>query len=92
MGGNITVQSEFGKGTTFSISVSSKVKISKIDLKKFELETKPLANFSRRLINLEPLDIVSESEQEMKNSMQINRSSESNDILQEINSSKNEIS
>ena len=62
MGGNITVQSEFGKGTTFSISVSSKVKISKIDLKKFEVEEKPLVDFSRHLINLEPLDIVSESE------------------------------
>ncbi len=36
MGGDITVQSEFGKGTTFSICVGSKVKIAKIDLKKFE--------------------------------------------------------
>ena len=36
MGGDITVQSEFGKGTTFSICVGSKVKIAKVDLKKFE--------------------------------------------------------
>ena len=38
MGGDITVQSEFGKGTTFSICVGSKVKIAKIDLKKFEVK------------------------------------------------------
>ena len=36
MGGDITVQSEFGKGTTFSICVGSKVKIANVDLKKFE--------------------------------------------------------
>ena len=45
MGGDITVHSEFGKGTTFSISVSSKVKISKIDLKKFEVDKQNLGNF-----------------------------------------------
>jgi hypothetical protein len=38
MGGDITVQSEFGKGTTFSICVGSKCKIAKIDLKKFEVK------------------------------------------------------
>ena len=38
MGGDITVQSEFGKGTTFSICVGSKVKIDKKDLKKFEVK------------------------------------------------------
>ena len=32
MGGDITVQSEFGKGTTFFISISSKAKIPKSDL------------------------------------------------------------
>ena len=72
MGGDITIQSEFGKGTTFSISVSSKVKISKIDLKKFEVDEKLLAELSRPFINLEPLDIVSESELELNNSIKIN--------------------
>ena len=38
MGGDITVQSEFGKGTTFSICIGSKVKIDKKDLKKFEVK------------------------------------------------------
>ena len=42
MGGDITVQSEFGKGTTFSICVGSKVKIAKIDLKKFDVKKKTL--------------------------------------------------
>lgn len=32
MGGDITVQSEFGKGTTFNISIGSQTKIAKIDL------------------------------------------------------------
>ena len=42
MGGDITVQSEFGKGTTFFICVGSKVKIAKIDLKKFEVKKESL--------------------------------------------------
>ena len=40
MGGDITVQSEFGKGTTFSIYIGSKARISKIDLKNFEVTKK----------------------------------------------------
>ena len=65
MGGDITVKSEFGKGTTFSICVGSKVKIAKIDLKKFEIKqeglivpkySKTCKNFPRIIISSEKLN------------------------------------
>ena len=60
MGGDITVQSEFGKGTTFSISVSTKTKIAKIDLKKFKVNEKPKDKQSWVPKKIEPLEIVKE--------------------------------
>ncbi len=65
MGGDITVQSEFGKGTTFSICVGSKVKIAKTDLKKFEVKkegivfpkySKTCKDFPRIVISSEKLN------------------------------------
>ena len=35
MGGEITVKSQFGKGTTFSIQVNATSKVSRKDLNKF---------------------------------------------------------
>ena len=36
MGGDITVESEFGKGTTFFIELNTKVKVLKEDLSLFK--------------------------------------------------------
>ena len=45
MGGDIKVHSEFGKGTTFCIFLSTKVDVPVLDLKKFQIEKKVNGSF-----------------------------------------------